>query len=329
MAFCARVLLWGACMVWIGPAAGWACSVCLPGDPVFSSTGSTAQELGEISAFVQWKTWQKTSGALEHGHEEEEEEEDHHGGTPREKNESQQVDLFLSWTPIDRVTLTLNVPFAFNKTTEFEEGQQETSTLSGLGDVILSSSVVFWRNRPVLPSTWFEARAFLKFPTGESSERVDGVKDPHLQPGTGSWDFGFGLAGVHRLEWASLFASVIYRENTEGSLDYEYGDVVLANLGMEVPLGHALERGWLNPVTFGTELNFRYAGYDEFQGARYRDSGGAILYVTPSVRIRLPFAVRESQPSLRAAVQIPTNRTWLHNRQSEDPIYSIGLLYTF
>lgn len=316
----------GACLAWAGFAEpARACSICLPGDPIFSATGATSQERGRFTLFLDWKTFQKTSGALEHGHADD----DHHGSPPWEKNESQQLNVFGSWTPIDRLTLTLRVPFSFNEITEFADGGRETSTLSGLSDVTLSSSAVLWRNRPVLPSTWVEGRVFVKFPTGESHQRVDGVKDPHLQLGTGSWDFGFGLAGVHRLEWASVFASAIYRENTEGSLDYEYGDVVLGNLGIEVPLGHALERSGLDALSVGTELNFRYAGSDKFRGERYRHSGGAILYVTPSLRFRLPFSIGPGQPSLRAAAQIPLNSSWLHNQQSEDPVYSLGLQYSF
>ena len=40
-------------------------------------------------------------------------------------------------------------------------------------------------------------------------------------------------------------------------------------------------------------------------GERYQDSGGSILYATPSVRVRLPWSFGERTPSLRAAVQLP------------------------
>ena len=100
---------------------------------------------------------------------------------------------------------------------------------------------VLWRDRDVLPSTWVEARGFGKAPTGKSNQTVDGVQDPHLQVGTGSWDFGFGLAGAHRLAWGSLYVSAFYRENLEGSLDYRYGDVVLTNVALEMPLSHFCE----------------------------------------------------------------------------------------
>jgi hypothetical protein len=182
-----------------------------------------------------------------------------------EFNDSQRLDLYLSWTPIDRVTITLDLPFAFNEITEVDDGEEVTSSLSGFSDMSLQTSVILWRNREVLPSTWFEGRVFLKFPTGKSEQAVDGRKDPHLQLGTGSWDFGFGLAAIHRLEWASLYSSAFYRVNTKGSLRYEYGDVFLANAGVQVPLGHALKQTYLTPFTLGFEANFRWADFDEFR----------------------------------------------------------------
>jgi hypothetical protein len=311
-----------------------ACSVCLAGDPVFSSQGTSAQEAGDFSLYFEARGWRKSSIALPHEEESDAHGEEMHGheheheeahDEARERTRSQRLDLYLAWTPVDRVSLTLNVPWAFNRITEREDGMETRSTLSGLGDVAVSASAVLWRNRDVLPDTWLEARAMLKTPTGRDDRKVDGRRDPHLQTGTGSWDFGFGLAGVHRRAWGSLFASAFWRENTEGALDYEYGDNFLANLGVEVPLGHAFPGSGLDWLTPGFELNFRYAGYDHQDGERYEHSGGSILYATPSLRIRLPFKVREKSPSLRAAVQIPTTQDWLHGHQREREVWSLGL----
>jgi hypothetical protein len=325
----------------LAPPEARACSVCLAGDPVFSGQGATAQEQGDVSIYFEARGWRKSAGALPHeeegGHAEEMHEHGHdhaeHGhemghdeDDATERTRSQRLDLYVAWTPLDRLTLTLDVPYAFNKIKEEEEGGGETrSTLTGLGDVSLAGSVVLWRNRDVLPDTWIEARAMLKTPTGRDDRKVDGRRDPHLQTGTGSWDFGFGLAGTHRRAWGSFYGSVFWRENTEGALDYEYGDNLLANLGVEVPLGHAFPGSGLDWLTPGFELNFRYAGYDQQAGERYRHSGGSILYATPSVRIRLPFKIGEKSPSLRAAVQIPTTQDWLHGDQHEREVWSLGI----
>ena len=225
--------------------------------------------------------------------------------------------------------MTLDVPFAWNRIVDEVAGDRTRSTLSGFGDVSLGTSFVLWRNRDVLPATWVEGRLWLKAPTGRDESKVEGVRDPHLQPGTGSWDFGFGLAAVHRLEWGYLYASAFYRENTPGSLDYTYGDVWLANLALEIPVGHALEQPWLTWLTAGMELNFRYAGYDHQNGDRYIDSGGSILYATPSVRVRLPWTVAGQPVSLRGAVQIPLTQKWLHGEQHENEVYSLGVLVSF
>ncbi len=300
-----------------------ACSVCQAGDPLYSAAGASAQPAGSVSAYLELQGWRKTSGLLQEA-----------AGEPpepgREVNESQQLSLYLSWSPIDRLTLTLGLPYRFNAISEEPAGEPHLrSTLSGFGDASLMGSVVLWRNRDVLPSTWLEGRLLAKFPTGNRQQEVNGAVDPHLQLGTGSWDFGFGLAGAHRLESASLYASFLYRVNEPGALRYRYGDVTLANLGVEAPLGHWLGDSRLDALTPGLELNFRYSGFDQFQGERYRDSGGAVLYATPSLRLRLPGLAEWGAPFLRLAVQLPLGQAWLHGQQHEGVVWSTGLGVTF
>ena len=230
-----------------------ACSICQAGDPLFSSNGATAQEQGTVSAYLEVMGWRKTSGLLPEAAGEDPE-------PGREVNESQQLTLFLGWTPLDRLTLTLAAPWRFNQIREEPDGApREGSHLNGFGDLSLHVGYVLWRDRDVLPSTWIEARGFGKAPTGLSQQTVNGVQDPHLQLGTGSWDFGFGLAGAHRLEWGSLYASALYRENLKGSLGYRYGDVVLANVTLETPLSHFAGDPLLAALTPGVELNFRFS----------------------------------------------------------------------
>jgi hypothetical protein len=360
------------------PLPARACSVCLAGDPLFSTNGTTSQESGSFTIYLEARTFSKSSrfGATDgtdavqtetqraqsngggtaagasarkagaraalrprhagHPHQPiprpEEGDEDPEPvvlPTGSERSRGERVDLYASWTPLDRFTLTLDVPFAWNRIVDKVAGDRTRSTLSGFGDVSLGTSFVLWRNRDVLPATWVEGRLWLKAPTGRDESKVEGVRDPHLQPGTGSWDFGAGLAAVHRLDWGSLYGSVFYRENTPGSLGYTYGDVWLANLAFEVPIGHALEQPWLTWLTAGMELNFRYAGYDHQDGDRYVESGGSIVYATPSVRVRLPWTIAGQPLSLRGAVQIPLTQKWLHGKQHENEVYSLGVLLPF
>lgn len=295
-----------------------ACSVCQAGDPLYSAGGASAQEQGTVTGYLEVQGWRKTSGLLPH----EEGEEAHEG---REVNEGRQLSLHLGWTPLDRVTLTLLAPWRWNEIEEKHHDETERSRLNGFGDLSLHAGAVLWRNRDVLPSTWLEARAFVKAPTGRSSQTENGVQDPHIQPGTGSWDFGFGLAGAHRFERASLYASAFYRENLEGSLDYRYGDVVLTNVALETPLSHWSANPVLAALTPGVELNFRYAEKDRSHGEDWDDSGGSVLYATPTLRVRLPWFEGRRPPFLRFAVQLPVTDKWLYGQQHEGQVWSAGL----
>jgi hypothetical protein len=287
---------------------------------VFANHGASAQSEGDLSLFVQLQVFEKSAGALPH-HEEPPEPEAHH---ETESAQNQRLDVYLAWSPFDRTTFTLDLPFAFNEIHE----SGERMAASGVGDVSLAASVVAWRDREVLPSAWIEARAFLEAPTGDTDRAHDGGIDPHLQPGTGSWDYGVGLAGAKRFARGALYASALYRGNGSGEFghhEYAYGDAALATLASELPVGHALGRPALEFLTLGAQLDFRWAERDLADGEPFEHSGGSILYATPSLRVRLPLPLGERQASLRAAVQIPLTNAWLHGDQREDEVWSIGL----
>ncbi|HXV35976.1 MAG TPA: hypothetical protein VEC18_02440, partial [Myxococcota bacterium] len=278
-----RALAAASCAAAIGVAAAVptidaaACSICLAGDPIFDSQGVSAQQQGDLTAYLEVRGWSKRAAALPHGHGDDDDDHDHHGF---ERATDQQLNASLAWTPVDRATLSLNLPVAFNHMEMIAPGERMNTELTGVGDLAFNASLVAWRNRDVLPSSWLEARVMVKAPTGESSRADKGMVDKHLQAGTGSWDTGAGVAGIHRLAWGTAYASVMYRVNTEGSLDYEYGDVLLANAALLVPLGHATGMPELARLTAGAELNFRWAERDRFRGNDYEDSGGSILYIT-------------------------------------------------
>src|SRR5262245_17578382 len=176
------------CCIGLASTRARACSVCLAGDPQFSSLGATAGEAGSFSLYLETRGYEKKSDGLPHV-------EDGVEHEIEEESRGNRLDLYASWTPLDRLTLTLDVPVVWNHIEHFHHEERTRSTLSGLGDVSLGASVVVWRDRPVLPSRWLEGRLWLKAPTGRDETKVDGERDPHLQPGTGSWDFGLGFAG--------------------------------------------------------------------------------------------------------------------------------------
>ena len=62
-------------------------------------------------------------------------------------------------------------------------------------------------------------------PTGSTSESAGGVRlTPGMQPGSGSWDPFISLTANLELDLWRFDAIALYKENTEGSQDFEDGD---------------------------------------------------------------------------------------------------------
>ena len=90
-------------------------------------------------------------------------------------------------------------------------------------------------------------------------------------------------------------------------------------------IGHAFGVPSLHWLTLGAEVNYRWAGKDDLEGAPFRDSGGSILYLTPVARIELPWGVGVRSVWLRTAVQLPVTSKWLNGRQKEKEVWSVGV----
>ena len=153
----ARTLLMAVC-AWLtlvlAPQASLACSVVLSaGDPSFSNSGASAQDAGDFSIYFEVRGWEKQSGLLPHeeeaapaeheqedagedggeGGDEAEAEQEHEHADAHEGSEessSQRLDLYLSWTPLDRATFTLDLPWVFNAITEEEPDGRAFSSLA-------------------------------------------------------------------------------------------------------------------------------------------------------------------------------------------------------
>jgi hypothetical protein len=276
---------------------------------VFSGGASSPQETGSVSAYLE--SDEETGGGAEQGN---------------EFNRGRQLSGLVTWGVTDRLALSLQLPFKSSSIRERPDAEDaETSRLTGFGDLSLTADYVLWRNREVLPSSWYSLRLFGRAPTGNDRQRVDGRVDPHLQLGTGSWDVGGGFGGGHRFEWGAFYASALYRVNNQGANRYEYGDVFLANVALEAPIGGL--RGAPNESTrVGLELNYRHARRDQFRDSAYRDSGGSVFYATPSFRFRLPWMRAERGPSLRLAAQIPLGDGGLRGVQHEGVVWSFGFI---
>ena len=259
------------------PRESRACSICQCGDALYSPEGAGAQPTGAFSFYLENRHTWKSSGTLP-------EDPDWNPGD-RERSYDRDLTLWASWTPVSRLTLSASVPYRFI-TIDEEPAADPSSRMRnrGFGDAALYGTSVLWRDLERSPTAWIGARAMLKTPTGASEKSIGGEREPHLQVGSGSWDWGLGLAAGKRIEQGNLYASAFYRVNQQGSLDYRYGSAVLANLIYSTPALAIAPLGGLL-VRPGAELNFRYAGKDASDGSSYDSSGGSILYLTPFVEI--------------------------------------------
>lgn len=310
-----------ACASVLSPSQGRACSVCQCGDPLFTSSGSGAQPAGSFSFYLDSQFASKSSAPLPHEPSESPEPGD------REESDARDLTLWGSWTPLPRVTLSASLPFRWVTITERHgDGDSHEHSNRGFGDAALYLTGVLWQDVAPTPFTWLEARAMLKLPTGQSEKTIAGEEDPHVQVGTGSWDFGFGLGGGHHFERFAVYGNVFYRVNRQGSLDYRYGDVFLANL---IATSEALPVGELFWVRPGAELNFRWAAKDEQSGVSYEDSGGGMLYVTPVLEMPFTRNPEHRAPWLRLAVRMPLGDSNLNGTQHEGFVYTAGVGLAF
>lgn len=310
-----------ACAAVTSAPASRACSVCQCGDPLFSSSGTSSQTAGSFSFYLESQFFGKSSGVLPHDPDEAPE--------PRDREHSDQRDLTLwaSWTPAPRVTVSASLPFRWiTVTEEHADGDSHEHSNRGFGDASLYLTSVLWQDLETKPLTWLELRGMLKLPTGQSQKTIAGEDDPHLQVGTGSWDFGFGLGGGHHFERFAVYGSAFYRLNRNGSLDYRYGDVLLANLIVSSEAYPIFGGVSLRP---SAELNFRWAAKDEQRGVPYKHSGGAIVYVTPTLEIPLTANPEQRAPWLRLAVRMPLGDSNLNGRQHEGFVYTAGVGLAF
>jgi hypothetical protein len=298
------------------PSLVRACSVCECGDPLYSPEGASSQPAGSFSLFLDQRVNSKTSGELPDI------------GEPsnpgdREHSDDRTVTAYASWTPFSRLTLTASVPYRTLTITDLPADEPSSVQRNqGFADAALYVSAILWRDTEH-PSTWLEGRVMLELPTGASRMKIDGDRDPHLQLGSGSWDYGFGLAGGHHFEHFLLYTSAFYRVNGQGSLRYRYGDNVLANVAVRSESLRVPGVGLL--VRPGAELNFRYAAHDRFQADFYRSSGGAIFYLTPSLEIPFTKDPNERAPWLRLSARLPLGDGQLFGHQHEQAIFQAGI----
>lgn len=169
-------------------------------------------------------------------------------------------------------SISLLAPFV-ERSLDSDAGDVESS---GLGDFSFILKHRFHR-RDWFRSAWHSAWIVgVETPTGSTSERDAGVRlTPGLQPGSGSWDPFFGVASTLSLDRWRFDAVAFYKENTEGSQDFEEGDKLTLTLSSKYRFLHEKYPGPSASATLG--LKWSTKSDSKLLGVSTANSGGEEL----------------------------------------------------
>ena len=153
------------------------------------------------------------------------------------------VTLSAAYSPLDRLRLTLAVPWVINNMTMFMSmkgawSRMTMDEVAGLGDVTFAALYRVYQDDEQ-PTAALSLGAGVKTPTGPATVTGNSMKrlHAHMQPGTGSWDPIFTAAFMKVLSPKFMTdADVTYHIATSNPLGYDFGDTVAVNTALRYSL---------------------------------------------------------------------------------------------
>jgi hypothetical protein len=207
------------------------------------------------------------------------------------------------YSPLPRLTLIGVVPYRIGKTsgelalnadgTVAELDTAGAGSADGIGDVALLGRYTFLTTDRLAGTTRVAAQLGVKLATGSTDAKTDNgaeYLDSHLQPGTGSTDFLFGLSLSHALTRLSFTANLLGTLPGEG----EFGDTKHqfgAALNFDVSAKYRVHPGTAAPrapqffIVLGVVGEAR--DKEKVDGVADENSGGTTLYVAPGAQLTL------------------------------------------
>ena len=285
--------------------SAFACSICLCGDPAAATLGLSAARGGQWKFGIESRALTK-SNALD----------DDPTGTEHEREA--RVAAQVTYVPVDRLTVGVNVPFLDRTITEMPSGDRATT--KRLSDVELQARYDLARRTTDTRFLATQLLASVTAPTG-ANDLVDesGVRrDEHQQAGSGAWGGSLGLAEVVHFHMSRrwVYGSVAGRTQGTNTYGYRYGNSLLVTLLGGQSAGDRL--------TFMMGAAGRSTARDhtgDTEAPLLADSGGQMLFATPGAQVMLA-------PGLFAKAQayVPV---WdhLNGTQSEKANFVAGFTY--
>lgn len=285
----------------------------LKGQSIFSPETQKKKQfsLGFLYEFQDWKPVHRGKVHLRH----EEQERDVHS-----RRNDMIYNVIMGYGITDNLSLTLQLPFVERRTRQIKQedhlGQKESS--SGIGDVITYGKYRFYNKL-------FGAAAIfgVKAPTGEKDERnkQEIRYDQEEQPGTGSTDFMLGMSLNKTFGLFTVDGSILYQLKGTGSQDYEFGDIIRANINGAYTLK---ERGEYPGIDLLAGINSQFAEKDHKNSERISDSGGTTVFFSPGLSSQLTEKVSTSVSVMLPFIQ---NLGRSHQEVNLEVLFSVG--YSF
>lgn len=191
----------------------------------------------------------------------------------------------------------------------------------GLGDARLYGAYQFYAK----PGLDRAALLFgVKMPTGNTRQKSYAGErlETELQPGSGSWDYFFGLAYSTKYAAWAVDANVLYTLVTEGAQHTRMGDIFNYNIALSRPLersahdhhAHGHHASPLDSVALALvlEINGEWRERIEIRGQAERNSGGSLTYLAPGLSAKV------GSWSFNTALRLPLEN--LHGTQSRPDV---------
>lgn len=190
--------------------------------------------------------------------------------------------LHASYGIMDNLSAHLSIPYVVRENVRESEPPDEIhlhGDSRGIGDATarVRYRIIDLRDRGFTSAVSFG----IKMPTGDTSERdLDGMKfAPEFQPGSGSWDFSFGIAASKSLGRLTADANLLYTVTTEGTQNTDLGDIISynASISSRVLSGEV-------GLDLIIEANGVYRQKEETAGVKDENSGGNVIFLSPGIR---------------------------------------------
>lgn len=203
--------------------------------------------------------------------------------------------ISISYGITEDLSINARLPYIKRKNIregEIEDGEAEAHThggSSGLGDLLLLGQYRVLQSKTANIAVNFG----IKTPTGETNDiDKDGVRfETEFQPGSGSWDFLFGVAVSKQSGSFGYHANILYNKTTEGSQSTEIGDALSYNAALTYRLNggnhtshshsHDTEIKW----DLMLEINGEKRKKNKISGNTEEHTGGNTIFLSPGIRV--------------------------------------------